>query len=168
MIRCALHERSRAATSRELESRIVHEKKNLRDRLPRSKKYLEAVRQAGGEPIPVSLGLSSEELKQLAGTLDAVVLSGSPADVDPTRFGAARHPECAVADPDRERTDFALLEHCFAEGKPVLGICFGAQTLNVFLGGTLIQDIPTEVASDHPARLGGRQEGPGGVSCCAD
>jgi putative glutamine amidotransferase len=110
-------------------------------------KYLEAVRQAGGEPIPVSLGLSSEEVKQLARTLDAVVLPGSPADMDPRRFGATRHAECADADADRERIDFTLLEHCLAEGKPVLGICFGTQSLNVFLGGTLIQDIPSEVAS---------------------
>jgi putative glutamine amidotransferase len=67
--------------------------------------------------------------------------------VDPRRFGAARHPESAEADLDRDRTDFALLEHCFAECKPVLGICFGIQSLNVFLGGTLIQDIPNEVPS---------------------
>ena len=110
-------------------------------------KYLDAVRQAGADAIPVSLALSSEELKQLARTLDAVVLSGSPADVDPRRSGAARRPECAEADLDRDRTDFALLDHCIAECKPVLGICFGIQSLNVFLGGTLIQDVPSEVPS---------------------
>jgi putative glutamine amidotransferase len=110
-------------------------------------KYLEAVRHAGAEAIPISLGLSSDELKQIAQTLDAVLLPGSPADVDPERYGAARRPECADADPDRERTDFTLLEHCLAEGKPVLGICFGAQTLNAFLGGTLIQDVPSETGS---------------------
>src|ERR1700677_3766560 len=73
--------------------------------------YLEAVRQAGAEPVPISLLLSPDELQKLAQTLDGVVLSGSPADVDPARFGAARRPECADPDPDRERTDFALLEH---------------------------------------------------------
>ena len=111
------------------------------------KKYLEAVGAAGGEPIPVSLGLSSEALKHLAQTLDSVVLPGSPADVDPSRFGATKHPKCAGADPDRERTDFALLDHCFAESKPILAICFGIQSLNVFLGGTLIQDIPSALDS---------------------
>jgi putative glutamine amidotransferase len=107
--------------------------------------YLGAVRQAGAEPIEVSLQLSSDELKKLARTLDAVLLTGSPADVDPARFGAARESECADPDPNRERTDFALLEHCFAERKPVLAICFGIQSLNVFLKGTLIQDIPSDL-----------------------
>jgi putative glutamine amidotransferase len=114
-------------------------------------KYRSSVRQAGGEPVPVSLALASGELERLARTLDAVVLTGSPADIDPSRFGASRHAKCADPDPDRERTDFALLEHSFAENKPVLAICFGIQSLNVFLGGTLIQDIPSELHSpiDH-------------------
>lgn len=108
-------------------------------------RYLEAVCQADAEPVVVSLLLSPRELQQLAGTLDGVLLTGSPADVDPARFGTARRLECADPDPDRERTDFALLDHAFAESKPVLAICFGIQSLNVFLGGTLIQDIPSEV-----------------------
>jgi putative glutamine amidotransferase len=130
--------------------------------------YLEAVRQAGAEPVPISLLLAPDELRQFAQTLDGVVLTGSPADVDPARFGAARQPECADPDLDRERTDFALLEHAFAEHKPVLAICFGIQSLNVFLGGTLIQDIPSAIRTTiehewhreqgapepfHPARI---------------
>jgi putative glutamine amidotransferase len=107
--------------------------------------YLEAIRQAGAEPVAISLQLSTEELRQLAQTLDGVVLSGSPADINPARFGAAREPECADPDPERERADFALLEHSFAEHKPVLAICFGIQSLNVFLGGTLVQDIPSDL-----------------------
>jgi putative glutamine amidotransferase len=108
----------------------------------RIEKYLTAVRQAGAEPVPVSLALSPAELGRLADTLDGFVLSGSPADVDPARFGAPRQPECAFSDPDRERTDFALLDHAFAQHKPVLAICYGIQSLNVHLGGTLVQDIP--------------------------
>jgi putative glutamine amidotransferase len=107
--------------------------------------YLKAVYQGGAEPVPVSLLLSVGELRKLAQTLDGVLLTGSPADVDPSRFRAVRQPECADPDPDRERTDFALLEHVFAENKPLLAICFGIQSLNVFLGGTLIQDIPSEL-----------------------
>jgi len=107
--------------------------------------YLQAVRRAGGDAVAVSLGPSAEALSQLARTLDAVVLSGSPADVNPALFRAARHPECSDPDPDRERTDFALLEHAIAEHKPVLAICYGIQSLNVFLSGTLVQDIPSEL-----------------------
>jgi len=109
--------------------------------------YADAVRGAGGDPVEVSLGLPSDELKRLAGTLDAVVLPGSPADVEPSQFHALRHPECAESDPDRERTDFALLENALAEHKPVLAICYGIQSLNVFLGGSLVQDIPSELHS---------------------
>jgi putative glutamine amidotransferase len=114
-------------------------------------KYLAAVRQAGAEPVPVSLVLPPDELSKLAETLDGFVLSGSPADVDPAQFGASREPECNPADPDRERTDFALLDHAIAEHKPVLAICYGIQSLNVHLGGTLLQHIPKAVGTgiDH-------------------
>ncbi|HEV2314942.1 MAG TPA: gamma-glutamyl-gamma-aminobutyrate hydrolase family protein [Candidatus Acidoferrales bacterium] len=107
--------------------------------------YLRAIEQAGGTPREISLVLPSNELQALAGTLDAIVLPGSPADVNPALYGAARHPESAAADAELERTDNALLEHAFAEGKPVLAICYGIQILNVFLGGSLLQDIPSEL-----------------------
>jgi putative glutamine amidotransferase len=110
-------------------------------------KYATAVRMVGGEPVIVSLGRSREEIKKLVGTLDGVLLSGSPADVDPSQFHASRHPKTNNADPYRDRTDFALLEYAFAEQKPVLAICFGIQSLNVFLGGTLVQDIPSEIGA---------------------
>lgn len=124
----------------------------LRNDRSRYDRYVEAVRKAGGEPVEVSLSLSSPDLEKLEHTLDAIVLTGSPADVDPSLYGAARNPASAEADPDRERTDFALLKHAFAEHKPVLAICYGTQSLNVFLGGTLIQDIPSELHTkiQHP------------------
>lgn len=111
------------------------------------KTYADAVRNVGGEPVAISLGLSLQELNQLARSVDAFVLPGSPADIEPSIFRAARHPECAPADAHREKTDFAILENAFADHKPVLAICYGIQSLNVFLGGTLVQDIPSEL---HP------------------
>jgi len=110
-------------------------------------RYLKAVQLGGGDPVPVPLDLPVSELQALAESLDAVALSGSPADVDPVLFRALAHPKAAAPDRDRERTDFGLLEHAFAEQKPVLAICYGIQSLNVFLGGTLLQDIPSEIAS---------------------
>lgn len=110
-------------------------------------KYLEAVREAGGQPVPISLAASPGGLARLASSLDGIVLAGSPADVEPSRYGAPRHAQCAVADDDRERIDFALLEVCFAARKPVLAICYGIQSLNVFLSGTLIQDVPAEIGA---------------------
>jgi putative glutamine amidotransferase len=111
-------------------------------------KYLAAVREAGGQPVPVSLAISREEVLRLAASLDGVVLPGSPADVDPSKYGAPRHSKCAESDDERERVDFALLENCFATRKPVLAICYGIQSLNVFLAGTLIQDVPSEIGTN--------------------
>lgn len=110
--------------------------------------YLVAARSAGAEPVPVSLRLSTNELHAALRPLDAFILPGSPADIHPSLFKATAHPDCSISDPRREATDFALLEHALAEHKPVLAICYGLQSLNVFLGGTLIQDISTEVQTE--------------------
>jgi putative glutamine amidotransferase len=107
--------------------------------------YLRAVEVAGGEPVLVSLTSTKAEREGLVQTLDAIVLSGSPVDVDPARYGNARHTKTADADPLREETDYGLLDHAFAEGKPVLAICYGVQLLNVYLGGSLVQDIASEI-----------------------
>ena len=120
-------------------------KEELTGEFSQLKSYIDAVRRAGAESVVISLGLSAGHLEKIADTLDAVLLPGSPADIESSRFGAKRHPECADPDPDRERVDFGLLEHAFSEHKPVLAICYGIQTLNVFLSGTLIQDIPSEL-----------------------
>jgi putative glutamine amidotransferase len=120
------------------------------------RRYLKAVELGGGRPVEVSLDLAPGELRALAETLDGIALSGSPADIDPQLFSAARHAQTNFSDPDRERTDFALLEHCLAQQKPVLAICYGIQSLNVFLGGSLVQDIAAELHSPvmHEPRSG--------------
>ena len=106
--------------------------------------YCKSVRAAGGAAIPISLQLSDFQLAAILDSLDAFVTTGSPADVDPARYGSARHEKCGPADPARERADWAIYEHALANKKPVLAICYGAQSLNVFCGGSLIQDLPTE------------------------
>ncbi len=115
---------------------------------PKIENYLRAVSAAAGEPVLISLATPPAALDALIKTLDAFVLPGSPSDVDPARYGAKRHPKCADPDPQREKTDDALLHHAFAVQKPVLAICYGVQLLNVHLGGTLLQDIPSEMRTD--------------------
>jgi len=106
--------------------------------------YFRAVRRAGGDPESVSLALDERELEKQAAQLDAFVLPGSPADVDPVRYGEMRHEKTKALDADRDRTDSKLLQHALAAHKPVLAICYGCQILNVHQGGTLVQDIPSE------------------------
>jgi putative glutamine amidotransferase len=122
-------------------------KEELAGEFAKVEPYLLALRAAGAEPVVLSLGLSANHLDKIADTLDGVLLTGSPADVEPSRFNAPRHATTSDVDPHRERTDWALLEHCFTEQKPLLAICYGIQSLNVFLQGTLVQDIPTELKS---------------------
>ncbi len=106
--------------------------------------YFRAVCRAGEEPLEVSLEQSREELERQLKELDAFVLPGSPADVDPGRYGAARHLKTKTLDANRDATDEAILEHALGASKPVLAICYGCQVLNVHLKGTLVQDIPAE------------------------
>lgn len=134
-------------------------KEELNSDRSRYQMYVDAVRQAGAEPIEVSLALPARELSDLAHSLDGFVLPGSPADVDPARFGASRHPNCGEADPAREQTDFALLDDALTEHKSLLAICYGIQSLNVFLGGSLIQDIATELHSSIQHQWVGRAQG---------
>ena len=111
--------------------------------------YFQAVRKAGADPREVSLEQSPEELARQLEELDAFVLPGSPADVDPGRYGAPKHPKTKTLDPNRDATDEAILSHALKASKPVLAICYGCQILNVHLKGSLIQDIP-EVRPDRP------------------
>jgi putative glutamine amidotransferase len=113
--------------------------------------YEDAVRRAGGEPVLLTLS-DPLELDRALPTLDAFVLPGSPADVEPAEYGAESRGLSAPTDLPREAADRAILKHAFAEQKPVLAICYGCQLLNVYLGGTLIQDLRTETGTTLPHR----------------
>jgi len=104
--------------------------------------YERAVVLAGGEPVRIALDLTATEVRKLMAACDAVLLPGSNADVDPTKFGQNRSPHSAAPDASREQVDELLLADAYAHRKPVLGICYGLQSLNVFRGGSLIQHIP--------------------------
>jgi putative glutamine amidotransferase len=119
----------------------VEERQGEREKLDN---YFAAVRRAGAEPVELSLNLPEEKLAEQIERLDGFVLPGSPADVEPSRYGATRHARTKTLDPARDRTDSAILDHAIAEHKPVLAICYGCQILNVHQRGTLVQDIPAE------------------------
>jgi len=103
--------------------------------------YADAVAAAGGDPIEVPLNLSPRAVADIANSCQAVLLPGSPADVNPAKFGQERDSATAAADLPRENVDELLLQDAHNLYKPILGICFGAQILNVWRGGTLVQDL---------------------------
>jgi putative glutamine amidotransferase len=109
--------------------------------------YLDSVLSSGGLPVMIPTFCSPEVLGEYMTRLDGVLLPGSNSDIDPARYGETPHARLGKMVPDRDALDFALLNHADQFRLPVLGICFGAQSLNVFRGGTLVQDIPSDVSS---------------------
>jgi putative glutamine amidotransferase len=107
--------------------------------------YERAVKLAGGTPVAVALDQSPAEVMKIIERCDAVLLPGSKADVDPAKFNAERHPKTAPADPRRDTVDELLLQDAYNMRKPVLGICYGLQILNVHRSGSLLQHIESPV-----------------------
>lgn len=123
--------------------------------------YIDALEAAGATPVIISLAEVREKIAQLVAGADGILLPGSRYDVDPARYGEARIPECGEVDPVRTTIDELFLEHAFAQAKPVLAICHGVQSLNVWRNGALIQDLKTavnhrpgrDVVEAHPVHL---------------
>ncbi len=112
--------------------------------------YVNAIRLAGGEPLVIAHSSTPALAAQLVKTCAAVVLPGSPADLDPQKYGEARDPRTAAADPARDMLDETLLQDAHAMRKPILGVCYGIQSLNVWRSGTLVQHIESEVLHQRP------------------
>jgi putative glutamine amidotransferase len=114
--------------------------------------YLDAVSAAGGEAVVIPLGLPPEELAKRITGCAAVLLPGSKADVDPQKFSAERNPKTAQADPLRDAADELLLQDAYNLHKPIFGICYGLQSLNVWRTGSLVQHIESKIP--HSSKLG--------------
>lgn len=115
--------------------------------------YERAVELAGGEPVRIPLDRTPAEVAKLIERCDGVLLPGSNADIDPARFRAPRSPHTAVADPRRDVVDALLLADAYQRHKPVLGICYGLQSLNVWRAGSLVQHIPDFLPEEMRAKV---------------
>ena len=113
--------------------------------------YAKAIEQSGGEPVEIPLSGTPAEIAKLASSCQAVLLPGSPADVNPHKYGQELDPATAPADLPRENVDELLLQDAHNLYKPILGICYGTQMLNVWRGGTLIQDLTGPLPVNHEA-----------------
>ncbi len=107
--------------------------------------YARAVEFAGGEPVKVPLRDSPARVAQLVASCEGVLLPGSPADVNPQKYGEEADAECQAADAAREAVDELLLQDASNLYKPLLGICYGFQALNVWQGGTLVQHLQSGI-----------------------
>ena len=111
--------------------------------------YAEAVARSGGSPVEIPLTHDDPSRSAELTTCAGFILPGSPADVDPARYGKSCQ-GAAAPDSLRENTDSAIPNHAHLQDVPVLGICYGMQSINVHYGGTLIQDIAKGTV-DHSA-----------------
>ena len=109
--------------------------------------YLDAVLWAGGLPLLIPSAGDPAVIRQYMEQVQGVLLPGSPTDIDPARYGAVPHPKLGRMYPERDATDFAILDWVEERDMPLLGICFGVQSLNVYRGGSLLQDIPSQVSN---------------------
>ena len=103
--------------------------------------YVEGVAQAGGAPIILPPIIEAAE--SLVESIDGLLLSGG-SDLDPSYYGEEPVPEMGVTIPERDAFEMEILGYALERGIPVFGICRGLQVLNVALGGTLYQDLPSQ------------------------
>jgi len=109
-----------------------------------SRTYVETVAAAGGAPVILPPYLELSLLRETFDSIDGLILSGG-GDIYPSFFGEKDQGSLWRVDRERDGTEISLAKWALTEGLPVLAICRGLQVLNVASGGTLIQDIPTQV-----------------------
>jgi putative glutamine amidotransferase len=141
--------------------------------------YVDAVLAAGGVPVMLPLVSSREEAEAVLSRVDGILLTGGD-DFDPKRLGVEDYPGRVPTHPDKEASDFFLAEVLLERAQPTLGVCYGEQLLNVAAGGSLILDIPSELADpirhwkengilpDHEVSLAGRIADLLGATCTAN
>lgn len=105
--------------------------------------YLEALRAAGALPVVLPYVATSEEAIEYLRGLDGFLFTGG-ADIDPAEYGESRDEKCGEICPARDAAEKSYFAALQKKSLPTLGICRGLQTLNVFAGGTLWQDIPSQ------------------------
>jgi putative glutamine amidotransferase len=115
------------------------------DRFYLSRYYSEAVEAAGGAPVHISLIPKPDYVDSVADGLDGILLPGSDSDVDPLRYGQQPHRNLGAVHPIKDETDLLIIDFVERRRIPLFAICFGMQVLNVSRGGTLIQDINSQL-----------------------
>ncbi len=108
--------------------------------------YMDALRQSGAVPVILPLHVDAADAFHILDLCDGLLLTGGP-DVDPVRFGEEKKPACGTVCKARDVLEEAVYYRALERDMPVMGICRGVQMINVFQGGTLYQDLPTEIVT---------------------
>lgn len=106
--------------------------------------YIQALHAAGAIPSVIPLTERPDRVARLLASVQGVLLPGSPADIDPQTYGEAKIPACNPPDAARAAVDELLLQDAFNLRKPLLAVCYGVQSLNVWRGGSLFQDLASQ------------------------
>ena len=113
------------------------------------KEYVESLDAAGGLPLIATYTDDNDSIEQLIELCDGFCFTGG-VDIHPSYYGEAMRPECGEVQAKRDSFEMRALRAVLASGKPVMGICRGAQVVNVALGGALYQDIPSQLGEAFP------------------
>ncbi len=114
-----------------------------RRRYALGKNYVRSLVECGAVPILLPTSVDLAALRVMYVQADGVLLTGG-GDVEPTTYGEEAHPATGDIDLERDSAEIALAQWAVADDKPTFAICRGVQVMNVALGGTLVQDIPTQ------------------------
>ena len=107
------------------------------------KAYVSSIEQSGGIPIVLHYDVKEEVSERFVNACSGFFFTGG-VDIEPSRYGAVKHAKCGETDQRRDEFEFWAIDLVLKTDKPILGICRGMQLINVALGGTLYQDIPSE------------------------
>ena len=121
--------------------------------------YADALLMAQGLPLVLPYSDEARVLEAYLDDLDGLLITGGAFDIDPSEYGEARRPKCGPSKPERTAFERELLERALRRDLPVLGVCGGMQLINVALGGSLYQDLATDLptADSHEQRLDRRR-----------
>lgn len=125
-----------------------HEREKSVDTVKVNRTYCEAVGHAGGIPLVIPIFMDGGSAPEVLDRIDGLLLSGGP-DVLPLIFDETPHHRIGAIDARRDQWEIALFKEAYGRDMPILGICRGVQLMNVALGGSLYQDIHSQVKLAH-------------------